>query len=384
MAFDITELIDKLPPLKIPGLHSTDSIGIDLGSYSIKIVQLKSQAGKHTLVRWSVIPLITGANAEKGELSPEEKKADIIHLLRSYRGSGKGIPRNAVTSVSGTAVIVRYVKFQKLTRKELSKTVKAEAEPYIPFNIEEVYIGFHPLRDVTEEGKPKMETVLVAAKKDFVNQRIEILESSGFKPAVIDVDAFDLESSYEIFKEPDAPEETVLIANMGYSKTNFVIIEKGFLIVVKDSPISGISLTKGISKNLGVEAPIAEKLKLTHGILYKPEEKETAVSQDNKEALGVSDVATAVVKEIASEIKKVIQYYVTQGKDKKIDRVLVAGGCSNIKNFVPYFADELNLPVAKLNPFTKIAGTQAIPEEYQTSLAIAAGLAMRKPGDTPD
>jgi type IV pilus assembly protein PilM len=386
MAIDITELIDKLPPLKIPGLHSTDSIGIDLGSYSIKIVQLKTLPGKipkYALVRWSIIPLTNSGSDEKGELSPEEKKARAIRLLRTYRGSGKGIPKNAVTSVSGNTVIVRYVKFPKLTQKELSKTIKAEAEPYVPFNIEEVYLAFHPLRDVTEEGKNKMETVVVAAKKDFVTQRIEVLEEAGFKPSVIDVDAFTLESCYEILKEPGSPPETVLVANIGYSKTNFVIIENGVSIVVKDSPIAGSSLTKGVSKNLGVDARTAEKLKIVHGILYSEEEKQAAVNENNKEALAVSDAASAASKDIASETKKIIQYHITQGKDKKIDRVLVTGGFANIKNFVPYFSNELNLPVEKLNPFAKITGSQGIPEDAQSSLAVACGLAMRKPGDTP-
>src|SRR5438552_427348 len=160
MAFDLSAYLDKLPALPIPGLHSVDSIGIDIGTSSIKIVQLKGTPGKYQVVRWSVIPLtssVEGEKSEKAELTPEEKKANATNLLKNYRGSGKGIPKIAVSSVSGSAVIVRYVKFQKLTRKELSKTIKVEAEPYIPFNVEEVFIGFHPLRDVMEEGKPKME-----------------------------------------------------------------------------------------------------------------------------------------------------------------------------------------------------------------------------------
>src|SRR4051794_14328627 len=112
MALDLAELIDKLPPLSIPGLHSNDCIGIDLGQSSIKIVQLKGQPGKYHVARWSVIPLSAD---DKAELSPEERKAVLTSSLRTYRGSGKGIPRSAATSVSGNAVIVRYVKFQKLT-----------------------------------------------------------------------------------------------------------------------------------------------------------------------------------------------------------------------------------------------------------------------------
>ncbi len=380
MAFDVTQIIEKLPPLKIPGLSSTDCIGIDLGTASIKIVQLKGTPGKYQLIRWSVIPL---ADSDKPDASPEEKKSSLTNSLRTYRGSGKGIPKNANISVSGNSVIVRYVKFPKLTRKELSKTIKAESEPYIPFNVEEVYIGFHPFRDVTEEGKQKMETVLVAAKKDFVNQRIEILEGAGFKPSVVDVDAFSLETAYEAITDAGiSSEETAFVINIGHTKTNFVIIEKGVSMVVKDSPVAGISITKAAMKALGVDQKTAERLKLAYGILLTQEDKDAAaLREDKKEAAGMSDACTAMAKDIVTEAKKIIQYYMTQGKDKKITRGYIVGGAANIKNLAEYMNKELTFPVEKMNPFQKIAGVEGIPEEYQATLAVAVGLAMRKPTD---
>lgn len=383
MAFDITEYLDKLPPIPLPGMKSNESIGIDIGSASLKIVQLKGGPDKYQLVRWSVIPISGPADAEKPEkteLAPEEKRTAITNLLRNYRGSGKGIPKNAVTSVSGGSVIVRYVKFQKLTRKELSKTIKVEAEPYIPFNIEEVYIGFHPLRDVVEDGKPKMETVLVAAKQDQVKQRVEILEGAGFKPAVVDVDAFALESVYDA-AFPVTPEETVLIANIGHTQTNFVIIERGLSVVVKDSLISGNSINKAIMKNLGVDARTAEKLKLSNGLLVNPQEKEAALNEGKKEAVGVSNAVASVAKDLITEIKKLVEFYGMQGAERQINRMIVSGGSSNIKNLIPLLSKELNLPVEKLNPFTGIAGAEGVPEEYHATLGVAVGLAMRRPGD---
>jgi type IV pilus assembly protein PilM len=347
-------------------------------------VQLTLKEGKQELVRWSVIPLISNfepQTPEAPELSPEEKKAIVISLLKKYHSSGKKIPKNAITSVAGNTVIVRYVKFPKLTRKELSKTIKVEAEPYIPFNIEEVYISFQPLNDILEDNKQKMGTVLVAAKKEFVNQKIEILESAGFKPAVIDLDAFALESTYELTQDQWPSEESVLVVNIGYSKTNFVIIEKGTSTIVKDSPIAGLVFKKNIMKILQTDSATAEKLKVEYGILLTQEEKDLALKQDNKEALGVSEAGTAMLKELSSEIKKIIQYYLSQGQDKKIDRIYIAGGSANIKNIDHGLSSELNLPVQKLNPFSKISGSSVIPEDYQISLTVAAGLAMRKPGD---
>jgi len=383
MAFDIADYLDKLPSLPIPGIGGGEAIGIDIGSAAIKIVQLKGSPGKYSLVRWSVIPItssVEGEKAEKAELTPEEKKANATNLLRNYRGSGKGIPKLAVSSVSGSAVIVRYVKFQKLTRKELSKTIKVEAEPYIPFNVEEVFIGFHPLRDVMEEGKPKMETVLVAAKQDLVNQRVEILEGAGFKPSIIDVDAFALEAVLDQVLD-SASEETVLIANIGFSQTNFVIIEKAISMVVKDSPIAGNSVNKAIVKNLGVDIRTAERLKLANGLLITPQEKEAALNEGKKEAVGVSNAIASVAKDLIMEIKKLIEFYGIQGSDRQIHRVFVSGGSANIKNFIPLLSKELNLPVEKLNPFAKISGAEGVPEEYHATLGVAAGLAMRRPGD---
>lgn len=379
MAFDITEFLEKLPPLPIPGLKSTDCIGIDLGSSSIKVVQLKGSPGKYHLVRWSLIPL-TG-EGDKVDLAPEEKKAAAINALRTYRGSGKGIAKNAAASVSGSAVIVRYVKFQKLTRKELSKTIKAEAEPYIPFNVEEVFIGFHPIRDVIEEGKQKMETVLVAAKQDLVNQKVEILESAGFKPVVMDVDAFALESVVESLQDGAASDETVLLANVGYTQTNFVIIEKGASMMVKDSPVAGNSITKAIMKNLGVDIRAAEKLKISNGLLLTAQEKEAALNEGKKEALGVSNAIASVAKDLTMETKKLIEFYSMQAQDRQVQKVLISGGSANIKNIVALLTKELNMPVEKLNPFAKISGAEGIPEEHQPTLAIAVGLAMRRPGD---
>jgi len=383
MPFDITEYLAKLPPIPLIGMKNQESIGIDIGSSSIKIVQLKGEPGKYQLARWAIIYLSNLAEEEKqeaAELSPKEKKTIATNLLRNYRNSGKGIPKNAVASISGSSVVVRYVKFQKLTRKELSKTIRIEAEPYIPFNIEEVYIGFHPLRDVISEGKTKMETVLVAAKQDSVNQRVEILEEAGFKPVVMDVDAFALESVYDaVF--PTALQENVLIVNIGRSQTNFVILEKGLSLVVKDSLIAGNSINKVIIKNLGVNPEAAEKLKMSHGLLVTQQEKESALNTGKRQAIGVSNALAGMANDLISEIKKLIEFYNMRGTEKQINRMIISGGSSNINNLIPLLSKELSLPVEKLNPFIGITGAETVPEEYRATLSVAVGLAMRRPGD---
>src|SRR5947207_894638 len=124
--------------------------------------------------------------------------ASFQELLRDFVLQDKSAPKTAAISVSGNSVIVRYVKLPKLTRAELQQTIQFEAEPYIPFAIPEVNMSFHILGDVMEEGQPKMETVLVAAKKELIEQRLEVLTTVGLRPVVVDVDAFTLENAYEL------------------------------------------------------------------------------------------------------------------------------------------------------------------------------------------
>src|ERR1051326_5806437 len=173
-----------------PILRAKDSIGIDLGTTSLKVVQLSGRR----VVRWAYKSL------DLKDTAPEIQAADRVQaltaLLKEFVGESRNTPKTGAISVSGNSVIVRYVKLPKLSRAELEKTIQFEAEPYIPFAIPEVNISFHILGDVVEDGQAKMETVLVAAKKELIDQRLSVLTGAGIRPVVVDVDAFAMESAY--------------------------------------------------------------------------------------------------------------------------------------------------------------------------------------------
>src|SRR6185437_4520749 len=98
-----------------------------------------------------------------------DRRAQAVAALQAYFRTADFPSKKVVTSVSGNSVIVRYVKMAKTTPDELAKNIKFEAEPYIPFNIDDVNLGFSILGDVVEDGQSQMETVLVAAKRDSVD-----------------------------------------------------------------------------------------------------------------------------------------------------------------------------------------------------------------------
>lgn len=350
-----------------------DLVGIDIGSQSVKVAYIKRDKEKLILKTWGYIPL-----EAKPEATPEEKKAATINALKAFFIQKNIQCPNAATSISGNAVIVRYVKFPLLTKNEFKATLATEAEPFIPFDINEVQLGFHILGELTEEGQKKMETVLVAAKKEAIASRVEILEALKLKPTVIDVDSFALEAVYERTKDASAGGGATLLLNMGHSVTNLSIIEEGVTRVVRDVLISGSTFTKAIMKALQCDAGKAGKAKKEYGLITDPEEKEKALQAGNRDALGVSQAVAAVMKDLVAELHRSVDFYLSQGPERSIGRIVLSGGSASLKNLAKYLTGELKVPVSILNPFEFLESVpEDIPKEIYPAMGVVMGLALR-------
>ncbi len=374
-------IADQLKKLKLDKLRlfkAREAMGVDLGSTSIKIVQLKGSPGRWSLARWAYLPL---PNAGP-EVPGPERKTQAVTLLKDFMGKQKkNAVKSAVFSVSGNSVIVRYIKFPKMSRDDLSKTIQFEAEPYIPFAIPEVNLDFHILGDVVEDGQKKMETILVAAKKEIIGGRMDVIQQAGMSPVVIDVDAFALQNAYEINRAPGT-KETVLMVHSGASVTTMAIIEDGLPKVVRDVFIAGHTLTKAVQRNFQSDVKQSEEMKARATLLATPEEREKAMADQNKEVLQMSTVMLPVVKDLLAEVQRSLDFYLSQGSDRQVNRVLLSGGTSRLGNLVNYFTHELRLPVEIFDPFARVEGAQAIAPDLKPLFAVAVGLAVRRDGDT--
>ena len=351
-----------------------DLIGIDIGTHAIKLVYLKGSAGQWSLVRWGVIPY--------GEEIPLDtplidRRSQAIAALQNYLKSAEFPVKRVATSISGNSVIVRYVKMAKMPPVELSKSLKFEAEPYIPFNIEDVNLGFSILGDIIEEGQAQMETVLVAAKKDSVDLRVEMLKEAGLQPVIMDIDAFALESAYEtIFPPPQS--ETVLFMNIGASFTNMSILEKGVSRVVRDVFIAGNSFTKAIQTQFQCDVKTAEQKKILYGLLEE--------NAGDPEAQQVVEVMLPVARDLLLEVQRSIDFYLSQGSERTVHKILLCGGSANLKGLDQFLNRELNTPVEIFNPLSLLQNASVdLTDEQKTLLphmAVAMGLATRREGDT--
>jgi type IV pilus assembly protein PilM len=357
-------------------LGPRDVVAVDVGSYSVKVVLLKQEGALLQLKAWGHLPI--GA---KADASPDERKTAVINALRGFLIE-KGLNiREAATSLSGNAVIVRYVKFPRLTKTELQATLATEAEPFIPFDINEVQLGFHILSELVEDGQKKMETVLVAAKKELVTARLEILQGAGFTPAIIDVDSFALENVHEKMRDPKEGPAATLYLNIGHMVTNLSIVENGVTRVVRDVFISGSTMTKAVAKAFQCEPAKADELKKQYGVIVDPAEKEKALADGNREALGVSQAIGQVARDLVGEVHRSVDFYLSQGPDRAIGRIVLAGGTARAKNLDKHLSAELKVPVSVLDPFSFLSGADAVPEDLRPAFGVAVGLALRRNRD---
>ena len=348
-------------------------IGIDIGNYSVKLVCFVEDKKSVTLKDWGCIPLTI-----KADTPPDEKKAIISEEIKNYLKK-KGIEaRRAAASVSGNSVIVRYVKLPRLSRKELALTINVEAEPFIPFDINDVRLTYSILNDITEEGEAKMETVLVAAKKEAVQDKIDILEGAGLDPVIVDVDSFALENLYSRLALPEES-GSVLFLNIGQKVTNLSIITQGVTRVVRDIFIAGATFDKAVAKALKLDAAGAAAAKKAHPLLVSDEDKEAAIAAFDKEGIAVSRAASGVLRDLYTEVSRSIDFYLSQGVEHSIAKIMVSGGMANLGNIAKFLAAEFKVPAEIVNPLVFLPEPpKNIPKDVLPSLAVAAGLALRK------
>lgn len=364
------QLLNALNFLK----RKQDLIGIDLGTYAIKLVCLKKTSDQWSLVRWGIIPYAEDIPLDTPLV---DRKAQAVSALQNYLRTADLPTKKAVASVSGNSVIVRYVKMAKTSPQELSKSIKFEAEPYIPFNIDDVNLSFSIIGDIVENGESQMETVLVAAKKDSVDLRVELLREAGLQPVILDVDAFALENAYE-HVNPSSATETSLFMNIGASFTNMSIVEKGVSRVVRDVFIAGNTFTKAIQQQFQCDVKMAEQKKFTHGL---------AEDAADPEGQQVCEALMPVARDLATEVQRSIDFYLSQGSDRTVNRILLCGGSANLKHFDQFLSNEIKLPVEIFNPLSLLQNAPADLSDEQKALlpqmAVAVGLATRREGDSP-
>jgi type IV pilus assembly protein PilM len=344
-----------------------DVIGLDIGCSSIKLVELKEDKNGYKLQNLAISPLPPEVIVDGALMD----SVTIIDTIRDLIGNTKTKTKDAVISVSGHSVIVKKISLPFMTEAELEESIQWEAERYIPFDINDVNIDFQ-IYGSTSENPEIMDVVLVAAKKDIINDYVSVTMESGLNPVIIDIDSFALENmlaiNYEMVKD-----ETIAIANVGASITNINIIRNNISCFTRDIFKGGNQITEEIQRQIHVDHEEAEKIK-------------TGTKVDLSSQPIIQNVLKAASESLATEIGNSLDFFQSTTTYEKIAKLYLSGGGSKIKDFDILLQQQIGIPVEVVNPFKKIeySGKNFDLEylrEIGPIMAVGVGLASRKVGD---
>lgn len=321
------------------------SIGVDIGKFSIKVVEIIKTSTDIKL-------LSCGIKKIAKEAGIEEQAATLKSLFKDAGVSSMKIN----SSVSGKDVIIRYAAFPVMPKKSLVYSLKFEYEKYIPFSLTESMVDV----DILEKRPDgQMNVIIVSAKRIFVENRVRIIESAGLLPQLITTDSLAL---YEIFSGSHlfSKTDSFVLLNIGYSVTNLAIIKQGELIFSRDIGIGGDNFTHSIADKLGIPVDEAEQLKFT------------ADTTTLMAALSI-DLTSLI-----NEIELSVAYSRKNHGLKNINAVYVSGGSSRLKGLTVSLEKSLEGKVEFWNPFTKVKKTEkfSILEDNYQELILALGIAL--------
>ncbi|MBI2353480.1 MAG: type IV pilus assembly protein PilM [Deltaproteobacteria bacterium] len=340
-------------------------IGIDIGSHSVKLVQLKEQKGTYQLLNVGLVPLPPEAIVDNSLMD----SASIVSAIKNLVASLGIKVKDVACSISGNSVIIRKIMLPAMPTEELEDQIAWEAEQYIPFDINDVNMDFQILSpDSTDPTR--MNVLLVASKKDIINDYVAVFNEAALHLSVVDVDSFTVQNAFEANHDA-GPDEVLALINIGASVMNINIVKSGGTLFTRDVQMGGNLYTEEIQKQMGLNTPEAESMKMLA--------RETGNSE-------LMDVIAKVNETITQEIRRSLDFYNSTANEERITRIFVSGGCSKVCNLLDAISEKLGLPVEMIEPFAKLKYNEKdFDPEYLAEIgplmAVTVGLAIRRVGD---
>jgi len=345
-----------------------DVIGLDIGSSSIKLIEVSESKHGYNLTNFGMAMLHPETIVDGAIMD----NSAVVDAIRSLVMGLKVKTRDVVTSVSGNAVRIQKITLPTMTRDELEESIMWEAEQYIPFDISDVHIDFMIL-DSLDDGSGQMEVMLAAAKKDIVNEYITVVSEAGLNVVIMDVDVFAIENMYDINYQFDTG-DVIALVNIGASLTNINIIKNGVSAFTRDISSGGNQYTEELQKRFSISYDEAEALKLGKGGKDISRDEVTKV---------VNQISGDV---ISTEIQKTIDFFLSQGTTHTISKVYLSGGTSKTQGLTKIIQDKSGITTELVNPFANIEFNDKLFDvnyirDIAPFSAVGVGLALRREGD---
>lgn len=381
------------------------AIGIDLGTHSVKAVQL-SKFGESAKVDKAVL-LNLNVNG-----SEERRMEATVGAMRTIAATFDMKKAVLAAALPGEDTFIRYLRFPQMPPEELRSSIELEADQNLPYDLSELMMDSVVLEEITERNETIIKVLLVAAKNEVVDQVLSYFHGVGLSPTIIGVTTLAIADAVEA-NGGFGQDETVALINIGASSTNIHFCRDGVSSFTRDISRAGNDLTAAVQKLLKVDHAEAERMKIGYGRAKFEESTENlldtlethAIGDDTSEAPSAGDEYEEAVTEpmgqdksddasrivnatrpalsrLIGEIRRSIDYYEKQLYEKNVDKLVLSGGSALFPGLDQSLADATGVPVEIVDPVQMFIVDESSPEvaslmENRAQFNVAVGLAAR-------
>src|SRR5436190_5101689 len=306
--------------------------GLDIGSSSVKMVELEGKLNSLNLVSLGFENL-PGDTIIDGQIMELNVVSDVIRNVCTNHDVKSD---NVVTGVSGHSVILKNIVLPSMSKEELEESIDWHAEEHIPYDLADVSLDYQ----VTAETSESTHVLIAACKRERIDNIKQAIQLAGKSPVIIDVDTFALQNCYEVNYNP-TDSDVVTLLNIGASTMNVNIVKGSRSLFTRDITVGGSQFTDVLQRSLGLSYQQAEAV------------KRGAVSVTNADEKAIEPLISNVTEIVANEIQKTFDFYRTTSDDNQtvVQKILISGGGSKLQGLAAELSARLELPVEVMNPF---------------------------------
>ncbi len=348
------------------GLFSSNEgyLGIDIGSFSIKLVELVKNKGE--------VELSTYAFSENKDISSDSSRLKdpeyIIKIIEQLYQKSEATSRSAVSTIPSFSVFSSVINLHNVDKREMGEAIEWEAKKLIPLPLEEMVLDWKVIDDTSSE-KNNIKVFLTGSPKKLIKKYVNI-----FRRTQLDLLSLETESFSLVRALVGDDKSTMMIVQMGASNTDISVVQKGIPILNRSIDVGGLSITKAISGNLNVG-------------LYRAEQFKKDMGMNTEKAAGgvIPKTIASSINPIINEIKYLLNLYKNSSSGREgsgnVEKIILSGGSVMLPNFADYLSDNLNMNVIIGDPWARVSYPKELKPvlaETGPSMSIAIGSAIRE------
>lgn len=352
---------------KAKTLKFKESVGIDIGTHSVKVVHLKKLHDGFKLLNYEIRPTVPqGIEYVPSDLRPDRYAPVLVEIFKTLHINPKKV-QHLVSSVGGDNTSIKQIKTIFLPDEELESALFFEAKKHIPISGTDMVLDYQVLS--VEEQTNNMNILLAATSKDLLNEHTNTLVTAGLNPNIVDIDSLAVANSFAL--NAFVEEGVYVLLNLGAHRTNMIIWGPESKFFARDIPYGGYHFTRDIMRKRQLEYEAADNYKMEWGLLDDP-------SVAEKKTISMLDITEKSTEDaIVEEIRRSLRFYVKEAGNSDFRKLYIMGGTAKLKGLQEYIQEKVSIPTDVFMPFINVEMPEKFMDKKDPQLALAIGLAMR-------